>query len=357
MISGHLFEVPGAASAEWTFVVGQNFIVAVPAAEAGSLDSFDTLVDRAGASVESLVAAMPAPNAEGSFAIVAEITPSGSDEASVTVVVRGDTAVDIFSVGGWRRVTDRGIRPWMLADFQSTTAVVIGRPSEPLEEIDRLDRTVVPDCSRPFSAGRLAWSVRADSTKAGQAEAANDDSESEMGFVPGWAPAPEAIDDQTVIVDRRRRSPWTPPPVPLASTPRQTLSAVYRFQVGDQEVSLTEISYIGRNPQPPRIRSAAGFQLVTVESATREVSGTHLKLEQVGNTVVATDLASANGTVAHVPGAAPMRLRPAVSVVVGPGTRLEIGDGNIVEILKIVSASPDARGRAVRMNRPITDHA
>jgi pSer/pThr/pTyr-binding forkhead associated (FHA) protein len=81
------------------------------------------------------------------------------------------------------------------------------------------------------------------------------------------------------------------------------------------------------------------------------VSSTHLEVRQVGASVVITDLRSTNGSVVSAPGAAPRKLRQGESVVVSPGTLVDIGDGNIVEILPRrlapgsgFSSIPDAEG-------------
>ncbi|WP_232818926.1 FHA domain-containing protein [Homoserinimonas sp. OAct 916] len=339
MISGRLFEVrDSSARSQWTFVAGKSFIVAILAVEdVSALSSFDSLVSRADTRVEELVAAVPQSDSEGSFAIVAEITGTSDGEAAaVTVVVRGDTAVDVYSVGGWRRVTDRGIRPWLLADFPGTTAIVIGSTEAPTQDVDRLDRTELAAATRVFSASKLLWSVRGDEPEASSAfEPQASDAESR--FAPG-EPRTPATDDTVLIPRLKAAGAWTPPPIPNAPLERAPTGEVYRFRVGGQEILLTETAFVGRNPQQPRIRTSDTVRLVTVASATREVSSTHLKIEQVGSTVVVTDLASANGTIVTAPGAAPVRLRGGESLVVGPGTRLDIGDGNIVEILTIVSA-------------------
>ncbi len=46
-----------------------------------------------------------------------------------------------------------------------------------------------------------------------------------------------------------------------------------------------------------------------------------------------TDLDSTNGTVVLAPGAEHLALRPGESLVVVPGTRIDIGDGVVLEIL------------------------
>ena len=64
-----------------------------------------------------------------------------------------------------------------------------------------------------------------------------------------------------------------------------------------------------------------------------EVSGTHVEVKQQGSSIIVTDLKSTNATVVLVPGAVPLRLRQGESVVVTPGTVVDIGDGNRIEIL------------------------
>ncbi|MBC7443374.1 MAG: FHA domain-containing protein, partial [Ramlibacter sp.] len=70
------------------------------------------------------------------------------------------------------------------------------------------------------------------------------------------------------------------------------------------------------------------------------VSGTHLEIKQEGESVVVTDLGSTNGTIVTAPRARAARLRPGGSLVVLPGTRVDIGDGNIIEILPASGTQP-----------------
>ncbi|MHB1171955.1 MAG: FHA domain-containing protein, partial [Lacisediminihabitans sp.] len=90
---------------------------------------------------------------------------------------------------------------------------------------------------------------------------------------------------------------------------------------------------------------------VRVPSPLREVSGTHVEVRQEGASVIVTDLRSTNGTVVSIPGAAPLKLRQGESVVVVPGTLVDIGDGNILEILPIPRFVPpdDALGERLSL--------
>lgn len=124
-----------------------------------------------------------------------------------------------------------------------------------------------------------------------------------------------------------------PAPVPAPSAPR------FRVGGGPERV-LTAPVLIGRRPMPPRVAGIAGPapELVTVESPGSVVSGTHLELRLEGTRLVATDLRSTNGTTVHT-AAGTRRMRAGESVVVTPGSRLDLGDDTIVEILPVPGTS------------------
>ena len=137
----------------------------------------------------------------------------------------------------------------------------------------------------------------------------------------------------------------TPAPQPLTrrteahtSAPRPASTApIYSFRIGGlrEPIRLDRPVRIGRRPSVPRILTGATPRLVRVVSPQREVSATHLELRQTGSTVVVTDLRSTNGTVVHVPGSVPRKLLQGESVVVSPGTLVDIGDENILQILPL----------------------
>jgi FHA domain len=142
--------------------------------------------------------------------------------------------------------------------------------------------------------------------------------------------------DDTVI----RAGRIIPPAGPeRSSEPRPEASplALYGFRITGSAavVVLDRPALIGRNPVLPRIPSGFPPRLVSVASPNSEVSSTHLELRQTGTTVVVTDLRSTNGSVVGVPGQRPLALRSGESIVVGPGTNIDIGDGNVVEILPL----------------------
>ncbi|MBK4347511.1 FHA domain-containing protein [Lacisediminihabitans changchengi] len=123
--------------------------------------------------------------------------------------------------------------------------------------------------------------------------------------------------------------------------PRERVFA-YGFRVNNgRAVSLESPVLIGRAPTPPRIPTGERPVLARVESPNKEVSGTHLELRQHGALVIATDLRSTNGTTVTPPGRGTQKLRQGESVVVQPGTVIDIGDSNVVEILPLQSRESD----------------
>ena len=123
-------------------------------------------------------------------------------------------------------------------------------------------------------------------------------------------------------------APAAPPVQPPVLTP-----SVYRFLIAGTVVALDRIAYIGRKPTRPRIVRDGLARLVHVPSARTEVSATHLEIRQRGLAVVVTDLRSTNGSIVNIPGLPPRNLRQGESMVVTPGTLVDIGDGILIEIL------------------------
>ena len=171
----------------------------------------------------------------------------------------------------------------------------------------------------------------------------------------------EDIDDTVVAAPRPVRAPLGPDledtvvptrvpsaeSAPAPSIPKSSLATAtwFSFRIGEhaQVFMLDRPSYIGRRPSAPRVVSGALPRLIRVPSPLREVSSTHLEVRQVGPSVVVTDLRSTNGSIVQLPGAVPQKLRQGESVVVTPGTLVDIGDDNIVQILP--SQRPTDAGR------------
>ncbi len=126
------------------------------------------------------------------------------------------------------------------------------------------------------------------------------------------------------------------PPLPPELSGREAAPAAPRFAVrlaDGREVPVEGPVYVGRKPSVPRIHTGPPPLLVTVPSPSRELSATHLELRPVGSSLVATDMRSTNGTIVRLPGAAPRALLRGESIVVVPGTRLDLGDGAVLDIL------------------------
>ncbi|QEE61731.1 FHA domain-containing protein [Salinibacterium sp. dk2585] len=118
--------------------------------------------------------------------------------------------------------------------------------------------------------------------------------------------------------------------------PNPAVASTYRFTVNSHEpIELDRPAHIGRRPSLPRVPQRVRPRLVRVPSPKQEVSSTHLEVRQEGASVVLTDLRSTNGTTVTMPGATPRALRPGESLVVTPGTVVDIGDGNVLEILPL----------------------
>ena len=146
---------------------------------------------------------------------------------------------------------------------------------------------------------------------------------------------------------RRRTDHATGEPLgePPVATSAPVAPSYYRFRVGEsaESIALDVPCYIGRRPSSPRVVAGDGPRLVRVPSPQREVSATHLEVRQLGSSVIVTDLRSTNGSVVMLPGSIPRKLRQGESVVVSPGTLVDIGDDNIVQILSM--QRPDRAGR------------
>jgi hypothetical protein len=155
--------------------------------------------------------------------------------------------------------------------------------------------------------------------------------------------APPSIDhDDTATVTPRLPETGALPgnvwsePVPARPRP-------FRLRLDDGTlVPLDQPVYLGRKPSVPRIHPGGIPLLVTLDSPAREVSSTHLQLTMIGGAIVASDMRSANGSVLRVPGAAPRTLLGGASAVVTPGTVIELGDGNRVELLEPAEDHADA---------------
>lgn len=371
MVAGVVSSSAEVGAPAWDVIVGDRFIVALSApAPQRVLSALAEAASDTSLSLEVLVGLIPSGRVDpiDSFGVVwwpAEIT------SSVTAVVRGDAVVDLDSPGGSRRFDARGIRPWHLADFDDVVAVRITDAAAALDRVELMGEPLAhPRASLRASAVEWAAVVPRQRAErpAGEEPAAEEWLDADTVLAPRLHQSElhEAVAD-TIVTPRPSRYAVPPPPTtssttapppavadsdpsapgpdaaapspdaaPGSSMPVASVATAGapRFRIGGgAPVTVTVPVLIGRRPLPPRITVAGPSpQLITVASPGEIVSGTHLELRVVGTRLVATDLRSTNGTMLRTASGA-RRLRAGESIVVMPGSTLELGDDTIVEIL------------------------
>jgi hypothetical protein len=305
--------------AEWTFVVGRWFIAVLPVGtHSPIIAALHALAAEPEATVETLIGLIPlsGPDEVGSFAVIvagAHPDTAGADGIPVHAVVRGAIAVDVFSIGGSRRFTDRNIRPWLLAEFQAVTGLVIGSPLAAVAPADRLGTGTALGAG--IAAGdTLFWSV------AGLSVDVEDTILRPRRIVE------DTVRSDTVVIERFVGA--------AAALPAAAVLGRYgiRLAAGD-DLRLDRVYRIGRNPGARRSLPGEVLELVEVASPSAVVSSNHLEIRQDGDAVVLTDLGSTNGTLVRFSRGHTQRLRSGASLTVLPGTTVDIGDGNLIEIL------------------------
>ncbi|WP_144801009.1 FHA domain-containing protein [Curtobacterium sp. BH-2-1-1] len=105
------------------------------------------------------------------------------------------------------------------------------------------------------------------------------------------------------------------------------------IRVAGRVVRLDHPVVVGRRPTLPRVVRGPTPELVTVPSPSGQVSSSHVLVHADGEAAVVEDLRSTNGTVVRPAGSAPFRMPSGASIVVLTGTLIEIGDGNVIEVL------------------------
>ncbi|GLI25968.1 hypothetical protein ARHIZOSPH14_02100 [Agromyces rhizosphaerae] len=330
MDEGRVFIGAGDGLPDWDVVVGRAFLAAVAApADARTLAGLGRLADDPGALVEELVGVLPTAAADAAGFALVRFDDDGPGARRVTAVVRGDAALDLRSPGGSRRFDDRGIRPFHLAEFGDVTSLLIRSAAAGLDGPHDGEHVGGPGATARGPV--VGWSCDA-------AHAATDvDEETRARRAP-------TTDTQLVLPVPVPPAPATPVGgVPAVGADRPAASA---FRIGDAPSQPLEGPvYVGRRPSPPRIPGGVAPTLHAVPSALPAVSSTHVELRPVGRTVVVTDLHSRNGTTVIGPSGTRRRLRGGESVVVAPGSRLDIG-GTLVEILAVAED---------RVREPLTD--
>ncbi|SDS37532.1 FHA domain-containing protein [Microterricola viridarii] len=299
-------DVPGVdPSTLWNYVIAQSWVAAVPGSTPEPvLDALLGLRGAAEGTLERVLAVIPlqGENAVEDFAIVelaADIDGTAGDgaEGTVSVIVRGSAAVDVFGSGGPRRLTSRGIRPWLLADFR---------------EVKALSFSV--ENARPITAAELP-------PRGATASVDGDGQWAEQGGA-----------QQGSALHGRRLDLVLGVPGDAEEGPAGGEAAAPRMRIAGEIFVLDVDSYIGRRPRATALGQDTA-RLITVVSPAQEVSATHILLGPRGEDVVVTDLHSTNGTLVELPDGAQLHLQAGVATVVVPGSRILLGDGVVVELL------------------------
>jgi hypothetical protein len=316
MASAFYSPEPLAAGGEWRLLATDRFVAAFgPGTGMHTMATLWRIAAEPSLGLEALVGAVPTrgPEAVESFAI------AGIGRSTV-FVVRGGGCADVSVAGRMRRVDARGAMPWYVAELNEVDGFALGplerSPGElrPAEDDLPLDGGVV---FGPW----LGWARNVVASPPPR---------------PSAPPAPveQSAYDTNVLGDLGRRAASltrhrTEPP-PTAPTP-ETATA---FRVGDRAPERVDAPvYVGRQPRSPRVTGPMLPRLVRVDSPSREVSATHIELRPTPHGLVLTDLQSTNGTVVRQPGSGVRRLESGESLPVSPGTLIDIGDGNVIEIL------------------------
>jgi hypothetical protein len=97
---------------------------------------------------------------------------------------------------------------------------------------------------------------------------------------------------------------------------------------------------VGRRPHPSGAPDPTAAGTLVVDSPCRDVSRSHLLLRPAGDTVLVTDLGSANGTVLRPEGGRPHRLPPHTDTEVPDGSVLDLGEDVRIRVIVHDPAGP-----------------
>ncbi len=364
---------PAARGSAGLAVVTPHAVVLLPggAPTRGVEDLWRILADPA-TTAEAVVAALPLRGADEvvSFAVIVH-EAVGSEGARLQVVLRGDAVVDADVDGDAdaRRVDARRAQPFYLATLDRVRAYRAGRADA---EAGATASGGLPLIAGAVAADAVDW--RLGDARSGDAAGAHADRRGRSPSARHAAPPvdPGSVDPGLVATvldgpadpgehaggpdareaeaEARAGSAGVPtvamPAAPAAAEDADADAArvIHAFRilrdgvphvdaVVPDRIPLDAPAIVGRRPRPPRVVRGVAPRLVAVPSPLGEISGTHLGLRQDAGVIVVTDLDSTNGTVVLAPGAEHLALRPGESLVVVPGTRIDIGDGVVLEIL------------------------
>lgn len=288
----------------------------------------DTLWERVsdGADFESLVTIMPAESAGRplSFVLIGDIVERAGG-AALMALVNGPTGFDVAAAGAPQHIAPSGSSPWLRTSVQHVTHVAIGASADASTPQLPLGAGVVPVARVDVSIGA------APSMTASAVSPTRENTSAVLLDAHG-----DAHDGQTVA--RVPGAVVLTGPVRLANVPHTTPTKMFGYRVnGGQAFGLDLPHRFGRSP---RVASGGDARLVPLLSPTKTVSATHLDVRQVGDAVVVSDLGSTNGTSIVEPGSQWRRMAAGESTAVAPGTFIDLGDGNVIEVMPGVALAP-----------------
>jgi hypothetical protein len=330
---GRLVYEPSGSSGANTVLAGPGLVVVLRGrCSPAVLTRVWQEISRSDVSLERVVQAIPSLGSDAvtSFAVAA-LEEGPQTQSLLSVVARGDSLVDVHTGDAPpRRFSSQGLLPWHLASFSGVTGLRFGSSAAVGDATQTLtiSGTELPLVLGAASASSVVWmlderfvvvdrpaSVRVLDNQEGDSR--RDDAEITLERAP----------------ERRRARHGGQPESPRSSiaAPRERPC---RVRIGSQAPFELHVPvYIGRRPRGPRQLPGDQVILVEVPSPTREVSASHLSIVQRGREVVVTDLRSTNGTAVTPPGSTRIKLLQGDSIVLPPYSRIEIGDGNVIEIL------------------------
>lgn len=349
--------------ADWRLLITERFIGAFgPATSVSTMSTLWRTAADPAFGLDALVAAVPTRGvvAVDSFAIAAL-------GRTTTFVVRGNGCADVSVGGRVRRIDARGSEPWYVAELSGVERFALGPLQRSPGDLRQQVRDLPIDGGVVFGPW-LGWTTdpspvhipvlqpRSQPTPVQQPQYSQPQQSPPQQPFPQQAqpqrwPSPSqpqqaqpqqpplsSLDpnDTNVLGDLGRRAAslrrHRGEPPPTAPTPET--EAASAFRIGDRAPERVDTPvYVGRQPRSPRITGQILPRLVRVESPSREVSATHIELRPTNQGLVLTDLESTNGTVVRQPGSGVRRLESGESLPVVPGTLIDIGDGNVIEIL------------------------
>jgi hypothetical protein len=131
-----------------------------------------------------------------------------------------------------------------------------------------------------------------------------------------------------------------PMPQPREPVPPPVVRWAVRVRGTTTVVPLDRPVDIGRQPGTSRIHEHTAPRRVVIPDSSGELSARHVRVEQVGDTVVVHDLGSTNGVVVHWARGASRRLRLRESIAVLPDAVITLAEG--VELDFVVDSLPAA---------------